>query len=394
MLVIPGIGGTYASDVTNDAFWLMHRGVAPAALQIDPLSGAYDNVIKTLENVGYVQGEDLFVVNYDWRLPPGPDDGVIDGQISGLTGASISNGTYRYGVDYLGDILKQAAETWATDHPDLPPLAAVDVVAHSTGGLVARTYIESAAYGDAYAPGKDLPRIDNLIMVGVPNRGASKAWNPLHDNWGGDIAFQVVLSKIVNRAYQKILGGHVIAGPDYDITLASLFGPQCPDGPEVCFISQYIPTARALLATYDFIDFGAGFTNVNESPGLRNSVLLDLNAGLIVTSAAGDPNAFADLATVTIIYGTNAPDTPTRVEQETGPTFLPPGLLPIAPFATFFGRNAGLGETYYTDINDQDAGDGTVPLESSAGQFLTDARVTLRPFTQGGTRRAPSRTRR
>lgn len=383
VFILPGIVGTYAADVSADLFWLTQRGIAPSELQIDPLSGAYDNLIQTLKNVGYVEGEDLFVVNYDWRLPPGPDDGIIDGQISGLTGASISDGSYGYGVDYFGALLKQAADTWATNHPDDPPLDAVDVIAHSTGGLVARTYIESAAYGDAYAAGKDLPRINNLIMVGVPNRGASKAWNPLHDNWGGDLAFQAVLSKIVNRAYQKVLGGAVITGPDHNISLASLTAPQCLDSPEICFIDQYIPTARALLATYDFIDFGAGFTNVNTLPETRNSWALDLNAGLDL-AVTGDPNAFADLATVTVIYGTNGADTPVSVVEQTGPTFYPPGFLPIAPFADFVGRNAGSGEVYYTDIKDEDAGDGTVPLESSIGQFLFDSRVTLLPFTQGG----------
>jgi pimeloyl-ACP methyl ester carboxylesterase len=113
-----------------------------------------------------------------------------------------------------------------------------DVIAHSTGGLVARTYIQSAAYGGEYAAGKNLPRVNNLIMVGVPNRGASKAWNPLHDNWVVDPAFQLVLSKIVNRAHQKVLQGGVITGPDYDITLASLQSPQCQDSPHVCFINQ------------------------------------------------------------------------------------------------------------------------------------------------------------
>jgi hypothetical protein len=397
VLIIPGVGATYAADPSNDVFWLTHRGIDPAFLQIDPLARTYHDLIKTLENVGYVKDKDLFVVNYDWRLPPGPDDNGVDGKISGLTAASISARSYLYAVDYLGDMLKQAAERWERDHPGEPPLDAVDVITHSTGGLVARTYIQSDAYGGAYREAKTLPKINNLIMIGVPNRGASKAWNPLHDNWGVDIAFQMVLSKIINRAFLQVkIKGKVISGPDYDISLASISPPSCQDGMKICFIKQYVPTARALLATYDFIDFGVGFTHVNGDLAARNSLVLDLNAGLdrgTGVIAGGDPNAFADkvLAKVTVIYGTNGGSTtPTRVVKDVGPSLPFPlrGSRPIAEFSDFMGRDARFNETYYKDIKDPDSGDGTVPLESSIGQFLLDSRlnsrIILQPFTKNG----------
>jgi probable HAF family extracellular repeat protein len=400
VLIVPGIGATYSADVSNDFAWLMRRGVPPSQLQIDPMTRVYHDLIQTLRNVGYVDGKSLFVVNYDWRLPPGPDDGTIDGRIDGLTGPSISDSTYRYAVDYFGEVLKKAADQWTLDHPG-QTLDAVDVVTHSTGGLVARTYIQSAAYGDAYTSGKNLPRVNNLVMIGVPNRGAAKAWNPLHDNWVVDPAFQAVLSKIVNRAYQKVLRhGFVIQGPDHDIDLASISPPQCADLPEVCFIDQYVPTARALLATYDFIDFGSGFTNVNGIPGVRNALALDLNAGLDL-ALAGDPNSFADPAKVmakpTIIYGTNGgdvppalqaglglvPGTPVTVRQRVGPAGGHFGFRTIAAFADAFSRDAGPGEVWYEDIVAPLSGDGTVPLDSSRDQFLGDSRVVLMPFTQG-----------
>ena len=98
-------------------------------------------------------------------------------------------------------------------------------VVHSTGGLVARVYIESDAYNGLYDGSHHLPKINNLIMIGVPNRGASKAWNPLHDNWYSDDAFRVVLSRIVSRAYTKVQQGQTISGPDGSITLQSIQGP-------------------------------------------------------------------------------------------------------------------------------------------------------------------------
>jgi hypothetical protein len=230
----------------------------------------------------------------------------------------------------------------------------------------------------AYASGKNLPKVNNLIMIGVPNRGASKAWNPLHDNWGVDIAFQLVLSKILNMGYQKVLGWAIITGPDLDISLDSLIPPACQDLPEICFIHQFNPTARSLLATYDFIDFGNGFTNVNSNPFVRNDLVLDLNAGLDL-ALNGDPNAFAERATVTVIYATNV-DTPTAVVEKVGPVG---GTDAIAPFSDFGARDAQPGEVWYDDIVAPVSGDGTVPLDSSAGQFVGDSRVTLKPFAKG-----------
>ena len=377
VLVIPGIVGTYAANTTNDLDWLRQRGADPSDLQIDPLARSYNDLVQTLRNVGYQDGKDLFVVNYDWRLSPGRDAGSTDGQIGGITAASITRRNFQTGVDYLGDILKQAAERWAVDHPGEPPLDAVDVVAHSTGGLVARAYIQSAAYGGDYAAGKPLPKINNMIMVGVPNRGASKAWNPLLDNWVVDPAFQMVLSKIIDRAYQQILKGEVIFGPDHVISLASVQPPQCLDLPEVCFINLYVPTARSLLATYDFIDFGAGYTNVNGVAGLRNSLLLDLNGG-------SDPLAFTSSSNVTVICGTNAelsggvPGTPKLVIQRFGPA-----RDVIASFADFLARDAHPNEIYFEDVQPLASGDGTVPLISCFDTFAGDARVHLTSFTMG-----------
>jgi hypothetical protein len=384
VLLVPGIGATYPGTPGGDLGWLLRRGVAPGSLRIDPLTRAYDDLIETFKTAGYVENEDLFVVTNDWRLPPGPIDGAIDGMIDGgLTAAGISDDLYAYGVDYLGVFLKRAAEAWAARYPDVPPLDSVDVVAHSTGGLVARTYIQSGAYGGEYAAGLALPKINNLIMIGVPNRGASKVWNILHDNWSSDIAFRLVLSKIVLRAYVQVMEkGQQIVGPDYTITKAMLESPlACPQGPRMCFIDRYIPTARTLLATYDFLDTGSGPSSINLDFLQRNSLVLDLNAGLdhVVT---GDPNRFADLAKVTVIYGTNGDDdggTPVQAVEGIGSDLF----AGIVNFTDITSRGARTNEVFYTDVVATDAGDGTVPLESSVGQFLTDPRVTLKPFTKG-----------
>jgi len=99
----------------------------------------------------------------------------------------------------LGFWLRQIAENWASRFHT--PLDSVDVIVHSTGGLVVRSYLESDAYGGAFTSPNlpvgfnslPLPRVNNFIMVGVPNRGAVLPWNPLHDNWNGDANLHFVV---------------------------------------------------------------------------------------------------------------------------------------------------------------------------------------------------------
>lgn len=375
ILIVPGIAGTYASDVSNDIGFILNRGVAPSALQIDPLAKVYNDLITTLQNIGYEQGKDLFVVNYDWRLTPGPIDSNIDGFIDGINAASIADDQYNYGVDYLGWYIKQACDRWRSDYNE--ELEYINVIVHSTGGLVTRTYIQSAAYGGVYDISNNykLPKINDFIMIGVPNRGASKAWNPLHDNWIADAAYKYVLSKIINRAYQKILDGSVISGPDYNISLNTILDPSGnPDS--IKFINQYVPTIRYLLATYDFIDFGNGLTNLNNDPDQRNTFLLDLNDGYDLNPSS-NPNKFLDSTNVTVIYGSGE-KTAITVEQRTDFE-----LNAVQHFTDWTSSSVSSGTIWYKDIKLDNSGDETVPTVSSAGQFIGDDRAALISFESG-----------
>ncbi|MGH3368825.1 MAG: hypothetical protein ACRDPR_02390, partial [Nocardioidaceae bacterium] len=268
---------------------------------------------------------------------------------------------------------------------------------------MARTYVQSDAYGGAMTGGWNLPEVGDLIMVGVPNRGAAKAWNILHDDWNGELAFQLVLSKVVAEAYDRITDtgndGYtgVIQGPDYDIRQT------CPVPAGTCrsfsnleeFISLYIPTARGLLATYPFLDSGSGFQTVNTTtsgPGARNAFVLDLNAGLdvdytlaqldaspnhcvTVGSVCRNPNAFVDLLTgdAVIVYGDGV-ETPVNVKQHTGPGTLEngqPSGSELLSFPDFIASVPGASDVWYEELHSPD-GDSTVPTVSSTGQFASD----------------------
>ncbi len=92
----------------------------------------FEGLISELEGNGYSEGDNLFVLPYDWRL----DIGVA----SELLNTKINQ------VKTLG-------------------IGKVDLVTHSMGGLVAKNYI------DTY--GKN--SIDKLIMVAAPHLGSPKA---------------------------------------------------------------------------------------------------------------------------------------------------------------------------------------------------------------------------
>ncbi|MEM9005210.1 MAG: Calx-beta domain-containing protein, partial [Cyanobacteria bacterium P01_F01_bin.86] len=405
ILLLPGIGGTLAADLENGYLdWLLNRGVDPEDLQIDPLIYAYDDLIKTLENAGYISDpnspdQNLFIANYDWRLYPGPIDNTIDGTLTGLTGDRISDDTYEYGVDYLGHFLRQATEKWNARF-DGEPLASVDIIAHSTGGLVTRAYIQSDAYGDTFTSTSgetlNLPEINNFFMISVPNQGASKNWNPIHDQWIASEEFRKVYSKVINAAYQKVLAGAVVtqggavSGPfdpnllhPGDISLASITDPVTGAPDPVEFIRLYVPTLNSLLATYDFIDDGNGvLTNVNnnlniQDPNSGNQLLLDLNGGTN-SFQLPDSNTFVDQVGTTIaIYGTSKA-TETTVTQQIG-SINGEERFGIVDYSA---RNAESGEIWYEDNRIDNNGDGSVPLESLRGQFENDLRVDLRGFTE------------
>ena len=98
----------------------------------------FDNLILELENNGgYVEGENLFVFPYDWRL-------------SNTKNAELLK-------DKIDEILYSTGA------------GKVDIVAHSMGGLVTKRYIA----------GNGEDKIDKLIFLGTPQLGAPKALKTL-----------------------------------------------------------------------------------------------------------------------------------------------------------------------------------------------------------------------
>lgn len=96
----------------------------------------YKPFIRQLENLGYTLNEDLFVCYYDWRKN-------------------------------CSDVVRQFLLPLLLEVEDKWPNKKVDLLCHSMGGLVGRSYIQSREYGY---------NIRNLMVFGTPNRGNVEAY--------------------------------------------------------------------------------------------------------------------------------------------------------------------------------------------------------------------------
>lgn len=136
VVFIPGLGGSFNLPVLLD--W---RGPTTGGWRFPPFVDYGDTFVETFLQAGYRRDRDLFVAFYDWRK-------------------SVRD----IARDYLILWLDRALQRSRSDK--------VVLVAHSMGGLVARSYIQSNEYrGD----------VARLITLGTPHRGAATAYY----TWGG-----------------------------------------------------------------------------------------------------------------------------------------------------------------------------------------------------------------
>lgn len=217
VVVIPGILGSwpvplgllnsYASYLPEPAGANYHSGMV-----LDPIAHTYDGLIKSLAAAGYQEGATLFSFPYQWR------------QDNRASGHQL--------MIMLQDVRRQCS------------CSQVDVVAHSMGGLVARSYIQSGEYqGD----------VRNLIMVGTPNAGALGAYG----RWeGGQISDQPgVLGAAAQAATQLEAFHHGY------LQLVE-------------YIRREVPSVGQLLPVFNYLD---GRTYPSGYP--VNQFLEDLNSG-------------------------------------------------------------------------------------------------------------------
>jgi hypothetical protein len=391
VLVIPGEAGSFPLGVNSPDSaveeaaiqeFVTHLGLPPteltAAISTPRYQSGYDNLINSLEAGGYQLGVDLFVVAQDWRLPIAPLDGRNDGWLSNLTAGVITDTRqYNDSTQYLGYWLMQAEQAWEQSHGG-QEAPYVDVISHSEGYLIARSYISSPAYGGAYinAQGQvdHLPKIGQFISLAGPNEGVAQQFNNLHNNFyaKNTPGFQQLRYEIDQLGYYEVAAlGRSIDGPDGKplITRATIADPSTGQPSAIRFLQQFFQAGHDLTATYAFLN-GRTISNL---PNFRNDLLLDLNAGR-------NPNTFArTVGNMTALFGYDQ-TTITHLTTRQGRGGLVQSLAPNKTGFSTTPHPTQPGQVWYAPTYTKIGGDGTVPIESLVSTFVGDPRVTLMPL--------------
>ena len=162
--------------------------------QIDPIFHTYDNLMEALMAAGYKEPSllepkgNLFTFPYDWR------------QDNNLT----------------ANLLKQKIQ----EVKAITGASRVDIIAHSLGGLVARSYIEGSDYQND---------IDQVIFLGTPHRGAVDTYL----KYGGAY-FSGHIATVQKYFFQT----EAMANGYIDLT---------------DYIRTKVPTVEQLLPVYDYL---------------------------------------------------------------------------------------------------------------------------------------------
>lgn len=143
LIFLPGLGGSW-----NHQEIFLGIDQPQSAWHKTPFVDTYQSLIDRLQGVGYTLNENLFIFYYDWLQP----------------------------INQSASDLKNYIDTVVNPLPGTE----IDLLGHSLGGLVARTYIQNNPSSH---------RVDQLITAGSPHKGVPqiyKAWEgaDLHDLLG------------------------------------------------------------------------------------------------------------------------------------------------------------------------------------------------------------------
>jgi pimeloyl-ACP methyl ester carboxylesterase len=190
VVVIPGIAASWNWDVMLDE----NQTVDLDGWNFTPGVKQYDQLTQAFKDIGLVENEDFFIAHYDWRRS--------------------NEDSSR---DYLVPVIDKALEHSQTGK--------VDIVAHSMGGLVARSYIQGMSYRND---------VDQFILLGTPNFGSSDVYTlweggDVPDNW--------------DKAQQRLLGLY--------LWYMTKITNQTDDAYDT--IHQFVPSVKELLPAYTYL---------------------------------------------------------------------------------------------------------------------------------------------
>lgn len=188
IILVPGILGSMGDDIVPGT-GEMGFGLAQQA---------YDPILENLETLGYARDKNLFVAFYDWRKK---------NRVSA--------------EEYLIPEINRVKDLTGSDK--------VNLICHSMGGLVARSYIQSDAY--KYD-------VDKLVLIGTPNSGSAKAYY----FWeGGEIPSDKGFG---NLFYNLLWDGYT--------WMHKIFNGK---GDDINIKRELVPSIKELMPSKDYGDF-------------------------------------------------------------------------------------------------------------------------------------------
>lgn len=309
VVIVPGILGSlpttealkaYAAATVEEGYW-NHTYKTP--LELDPIDHTYDGLINYLLARGYQRDTTLFVFPYNWM-----QDNTV---------------TARQLAQKLQDIRQTCGCTQ------------VDVVAHSMGGLVARSYIQSDTYqGD----------IANLIELATPNAGAVEDYGVWESGEFGGITTP---SRLLN------------------LILQALGRPQT-DSAKVTFLRQFMPSVGQLLPVFNYLatrEYPVGY------PG--NPFLERLN----------QPADITRLKQRVALYVVGGNTKPTLQSLEVG---LPRSDIPVWPDGRITASSLGVGDSTVLQSSLEAADKASLLLDADHGGVVSAAAPFVAQTLMGG----------
>ncbi len=214
VILLPGIGASWNWDkmfgkVFNDS-WGFFPGVH-----------VYDSLTSALRNAGF----DVYICYYDWRE---------------------SNADTAF--SYLKEKIDEVKVLTGKDK--------IDIVSHSMGGLIARSYIQSNSFEND---------VEKIVLLGTPNHGSSD----IYSVWEGGI-----IPKNWGTTYKTMLDAYLWYFTHTTKNTASQYET----------IHQYIPSLGEMMPTYGFLEvldlMGSTTPTSYSAMNVKNPFLEDLDNNL------------------------------------------------------------------------------------------------------------------
>jgi pimeloyl-ACP methyl ester carboxylesterase len=221
LILIPGFGASWSTEGLfyddDNSNWIM-----------SPMVDNYNNFSQSALQLGWEEGVDYYVWNYDWRKPL--DEIAVD----------------------LDEYLEENIEE-----------EKIDIVGHSLGGLVARAWKQNY---------DDKNQSDKIITVGSPHKGVVQAYEALA---GGKLPDNPFVQNVAMRLLINILGVGYPTDADFlrdqlpilkDISPTFDFvkkGGQIKNVSENYFYNDYLFGLNEDLGDVDIFTYLSGNTGVS-----------------------------------------------------------------------------------------------------------------------------------